>query len=66
MDTCTIRFGLGDDPVAGEKALRAEIRLTGGDSGLFYFLGRALERQSSFEKASAAFREAYERLKRGR
>jgi len=59
-------LALGDDLRAAERALRAELLHPPLDSGLYYYLGAVLHRQSRHEDAAGAFLEAYERLLEGR
>ena len=57
---------LGDDVETAEKLLREVTRVPGADPGCSYYLGRVLERRAEFQGAAAAYREAFERLRRGR
>lgn len=57
---------LGDDLETAEKLLREVTKVPGADPGCSYYLGRVLERRAEFQGAAAAYREAFERLRRGR
>jgi len=57
-------LALAGDPADAAQALRAELRKPPVDPALYYYLGRALERTGDPLGAAAAYRKAFERLRR--